>query len=142
MALNDRPTNELLKRYVFLANTRGIIPNPVTAERINKSNQTFGATSAEVYKVLTGNKLYIASAWLSSRLSADAVATANFVVYDNGDNLRYYIFQQWYDVAGHQIISNQYVPGLELLVGWYVNVGNDHANVDSRAGISGWIEDV
>jgi len=138
----DRPTNQTLSSLAFLANTRGIIPDPVNATRVNVGDIALGSASTTIYTVPANKLFFLTNVTLQSRESAAAAGEADVAVYNGSSVLQYYIQRQFYDVAGHRDLSQQFIPALELPAGWYVVVTNNHANIDSAAFITGWLESV
>lgn len=137
----DRPTNELLGRLSFLANTRGIIPNPDNATRIYLSVLAQGVETILVYTVPTGKVLFVNSANLASRESAAAVATCRLFVRDAIDAFVYAILSHMYDLAGHQTSHQTYSPAIGVPAGYDICLVSSHANIDVYGDIFGWLED-
>lgn len=137
-----RPTNEVLGVLAFLANTRGIIPDPINATRVNQRNYVNGVDTAIIYTVPANKILYITSAWLAITESADAAGLGMIFIRDASDGAVAYLFIQRYNKAGQVSMSNQYWPAIEAAAAWDVCVNATHANLAAEAGFSGWLEAV
>ena len=131
-----------LEALVTLKGLRGIIPNPITATRIDKSGYSAGVGAITLYTVPAATKLYISSAWLASFESVAAAALIELYIRDADDVFVSYIQTHAYAIAGHQTSSNRFVPGVEALTGYDIILSVPHANTTARASIHGWIEDV
>lgn len=137
-----RPTNEVLGRLAFLANTRGIIPNPDTATRVNEDNSVSGAASATIYTVPVGKVLFISSVALDVRCGA-TVGAGYIAVYNASGDRQYYISVLTFVVASTREHAERYFcPALEAAAGWYIAVVGSAATVVARAQINGWLEAV
>jgi len=138
----EQATANSLKALVTLAPLQGIIPNPINATRVNVGQIALGSATMTIYTVPSGKLFFLTNAILHSRESANAAGEADVIVYNQSAVLQYHIQRQLYDVAGHQALALQFIPALELPANWYVIVTNNHANIDSAAFITGWLEDV
>jgi len=138
----NRPTNEVLGRLAFLANTRGIIPDPIDATRITKSASQSGAGTNVFYTVPAGKVLFIDSAWLGGRETADADSYFSLASRDTGDAFYLAFLTLGFTKAGQHSLSNQYIPALEFPAGYDVYLESGHANIKADAGFSGWLESV
>ena len=138
----NRPTNEVLGRLAFLANTRGIIPDPIDATRITETNGANGAETAIIYTVPASKILFISSIWMASRESVAAAGYCKIFTRTAADVTDKNLIYHYYDLAGHQVSSLPYFPAIEIPALYDVCVLSFHANIDALAGFSGWLESV
>lgn len=119
---------------------RGIWPAR-NATRVDESDDQHEEGTTKIYTVPADKKLFIASAFLGSRLSADGAAWCELKMYDSGDNLLYFIYTQLMDKAGQMATSQPFIPALEGAAGDYVLLTVPIAPLDARGIIHGWLED-
>lgn len=109
--------------------------------RVYASEVQAEAGTVKLYTVPANKKLFIASAFLGSRLSADGAAWASLKVFDSGDNELFWIYCHLFDKAGQMATSQTFTPAQEASVGDYVLLTVPIAPLDARAIITGWLED-
>lgn len=130
-----------LRALVTLAGLRGIIPNPITASRIDIGGAVAMNQTTVLYTVPANKKLYIASAWISVANTSAGYGTFHLHTRDVGNAIDIYLMRGYTTDETFNMWSNQYRPGLETFAGYDVCIhsSNDYARV--YGGISGWLED-
>lgn len=134
--------NEVLWRGVRPVNGISGVWPARNATRVNEWKVKEGDGLDILYTVAAGKKLFVASAWFATRLSADADARCSMFVRDVADDDAFVIVDHYYDIAGQQVCCPNYIPALEVAAGYDVCLYNNVAGLDSRGGIAGWLEDV
>lgn len=141
MAGISRPTNEVLGRLAFLANTRGIIPNPITATRIDRTGNDIVNSTNILYTVPEGQQLFISSAWCATR-NDSAGSTGIWLLIRNAADVTVFFFVVLgLRATSQDSWSNQYSPGIEVAAGFDVCLVSPAADVHAFGGFSGWVED-
>lgn len=134
--------NELNWRGVRpIPGINGVWPGP-NAYRVNVTGMQNGLGETIIYTVPANYKLFIASLFMCSKLSADGDHYSYVGVRDGGDVDQYFPILHLYDAKGQQTSSPRYVPALEAAALWDVFVLSAHANIDAWATIFGWLEAV
>ncbi|MBA7535953.1 hypothetical protein ES705_28212 [subsurface metagenome] len=122
-------------------NARGIIPNPVNAERIDKTERGDYLTSIRVYTVPSGKILFLYASHCCFTCGANS-GKCSLQVCDQNDNIKYHLhscdFTQGTDKI--ELDSGQYCPALELSAGWYVLATVETQYQYTRGTIHGWLE--
>ena len=118
----------------------GVWPS-ANAVRVNATAVQAEGGIVTVYTVPADKKLFIASAFLGSRMSADGSAWSSLRLRDSGDNELYWIYVQLMDKAGQMATSQAFFPALEAAAGDYVYLHVPTAPIDARGIIHGWLED-
>jgi len=138
----NRPTNEVLGRLAFLVNTRGIIPDPIDATRINSSLIDVDGTTAILYTVPDGKRLFIDSFWVAVTNNAAGTSGVHLIIRDTSDVQVNRLFLL--PIAGNAMNSaSQYIcPAIEVTAGYDVCIKSDIANCKGHGGIFGWLESV
>lgn len=120
---------------------RGVWP-AIDSLRIDKSGSQNGEGTKVIYSVPAGKKLFVSSAFLSTRVSAAATIYCNLMARDEADDIMFYLYQHKFDLAGQQASGMYFLPALELLEQWDISVYNNHADLDSFGLFHGWLEDM
>jgi len=138
----NRPTNEVLGRLAFLANTRGIIPDPINATRVWAYNTVSGANNAVVYTVPAGTKLFIDSAYLGSACGANA-GFGFLSVWNSVPAQTTFLLIIPTPIANiFGTVTNQYFRALEVPPGYTIRVECNAAGMVGYGIITGWLESV
>lgn len=111
------------------------------ATRINKSEFQLGVGITKIYTVIADKKLFMSNAGITSRLSVAVATWARMGVKNVDDGLKYYLFYHYHQPVAAQSSFQLYVPALEALVGDYVFVESNNANLNIRGFVQGWLED-
>lgn len=109
--------------------------------RVNKGAGKYETGTTIIYTVPTGKILFIASAFMGSRLSANGLKYATFDVSNAGDVLQYYMYQHQYDIAGQQANGMSFIPALEAEADWKIRLRVVGTNIEAIAIFHGWLED-
>jgi len=120
---------------------KGVWP-PEGSTRVNASEFQSGLGVTIIYTVPADKILYISSAQLTARLSADQDTFAMIGVRNIGDTRQYYVIMFFINLAGPIALAQRYSPALEVLAQWDVYVEGGHADIGARGLINGWMEDV
>ena len=138
----NRPTNEVLGRLAFLANTRGIIPDPIDATRVDayctsKANQVY-----VVYTVPAGKRLFIDSLWLCHENDSNAMQDVDLYIRSASDV--YLLSLCWLPTATLQAANHSQTicPAQEVNELEDICVKSYNAASYVSAGIHGWLESV
>ena len=138
----NRPTNEVLGRLAFLANTRGIIPNPIDATRIDVAVVGVENTITILYTVPAGYKLFIDSLWLSLYNDSASTTTGALYIRNGSDVLVYYLAYLNLITKREGNHSQSFPVAVEVSAGYDICVRSFLAALIVNAGIHGWLESV
>lgn len=134
-------TNEVNWRGVRpVSGIRGIWPAR-DAVRINAEGWIIVAGTAVVYTVPAGKILFIASAYLTTRFTVEALEGGHSSVRNGADVHQYRLNRHDHFVPGQLVSSQNFSPALEAAADWDVIVTSTHNNLRVAALIFGWIED-
>lgn len=131
----------ILSRLSFLANTQGIIPDPINAERIYKDNYQNGEGGQTIYTVPAGKKLFITTAWISARNSNTTSGEAYLQLRNASAQKIYMMACIRFDISGQGSMPQLFIPALEGLAGYDVRLDCTNAGIDARAGFTGYLQD-
>jgi len=138
----NRPTNEVLGRLAFLANTRGIIPDPVNATRIDNYEREIVNTTEIVYTIPAGKVLFIDSAFLGIFNSSASANRVRLEIRDAADVYVSIILAAGCQASSGGQVSKCYPVAREVPAGYDIIIYSPAASVYATGGISGWLESV
>jgi len=113
----------------------------IDAVRVEAWKSAVGVAIETIYTVPANKKLFIASCFISSRLSANAACYGQVIVTDSGAVVKVYPYIHEYEIAGQMATGMYYMPALEAEAGWLVKVKSSHADLIATGIIHGWLED-
>lgn len=119
---------------------RGVWPAR-NSVRVNESCEVNAAGEVITYTVPAGKILFISTAQMSTRLSADGSYWSHMSVRNVLDVHQYSIFNLVYDIKGQQFGFGTFLPALEVEAGWDVYAASGNDLLDIRANVFGWLED-
>lgn len=119
---------------------RGIWPAR-NAVRVTATAYQMGVGNDIAYTVPAGKILFITTQQIASRLSADSGTYAFSMLYDAVPAQQDLIGVHYYNKAGQNNSSVNFVPAVEVVAGWSVRCVVGNANLHARVNIYGWIED-
>lgn len=119
---------------------RGVWPAR-NAVRISEDALKTGSGNSTLYTVPESKILFISSALLTTRLSADAQCRGKLSVYTDGDTEVNILLYQLLEKAGQLCNNTQFIPAIEVPAAYYINVDSNHANLSAMGFINGWLED-
>lgn len=108
--------------------------------QIIELNAQVGVGNSIVYTIGAGVNLYLTYLELTSRCSAAAPCGCWLGAYTAAPALWKYLLYQYYDLAGQQSIFSGLFYPVEIPASHTIRVESNHANLDVRAVIHGWIE--
>lgn len=119
---------------------RGIWPS-IDALRISKGAFRVGAGTTIVYTVPASKLLFISCASLTSRLTAVVACYTWAITRDVLDATDVHLLSAYFSIVDSKTVTLHYKPAIEVPAGYDVVIYVSNANLSTRVGIFGWLED-
>lgn len=131
-----------LKALVTLAGLQGIIPNPITATRIDLSLYLQQNNTFILYTVPTGKVLFLDSFWVSICNIAASFQTVELWVRDDEDVTAFHLSVVGANASQANNDSQFASPAIEVPADYDICLKSPLLLAYASCGIHGWLEDV